>query len=419
MTTNRVAGALKGLTAPAPLAPVAAERTAGARPAAPPGDEIGIAVPAAAPDLSERLPEDVALLKVIAVDDVPGRYRFRLEGYFRGRVWSTDESDESAHLRPGLTIDGALEAGDDTALDAAVEYYEFIMAWSSTKHALREWLTRLHRTVGAFHRLIIWDDTDTGIPWELLRLTFGDEHLWLGADFEVTRWTTIHDTGRHHQFSARDEQVRSGGEILCYEDRDLVSRAGLSISSVAACSSRETLVALLRDLDLEERRFGLVYVRAHGEYGADLRSAKLGGISLSRFETLRLRAMRASGSVVMLNACNSARPVFDPAMGDRANRNFAEVFLRRHARAVLATMGEVPTGSSAALARRMIVLARSGGVRIPEFLRQHRAGSARGLPADTLTLDAEQREAIRDFLYASRYVYFGHPDAVFVLGEPS
>jgi hypothetical protein len=350
---------------------------------------------------------------------VPGRYRFRLEGYFRGRVWSSDETDETAHLRPGLAIDDALDDGSEAALDAAVTYYEFLMAWSSTKHALRGWLTRLRRAVGTGLRLVIWDDTDTGIPWELYRLAEPDGYRWLGAEFQVTRWTTIHDTGRHDQFSAVGESMRSGGEILCFEDGTLVAEAGLSITSLTAVSSATSLVELLRRLDDEERRFGLVYVRAHGERGADVRSTRLGGIPLAKFETLGLRAMHASGSVVLLNACNSARPVVDPAMGDRANRNFAEIFLRRRARAVVATMGEVPTGSSAALARSVIARARSGGVLIPEFLRNRRAQAARDLPADTLALEPGEREAIQDFLYASRYVYFGHPDAVFVLGEPS
>ncbi|MEU4161504.1 hypothetical protein [Actinoplanes sp. NPDC026670] len=418
MTANRVVGALQGRSTPAPLVPVAAEPAGEIRPAAA-AEATGIPMPPAAPDLSRELPRDVALLKVIAVDDAPDRYRFRLEGYFRGRLWSSTESDEKAHLRPGLAMDDALTADSEAALEAAVEYYEFIMGWSATKHGLGNWLRGLRAAEPAGVRLIIWDDTDTGLPWELYRLVDGAAHRWLGETFPVTRWTTIHDPDRHGQFSASGEPVRSGGGILCFEDGELVAGAGLSITSVAAVSRVDTLVELLRRLDDEGQRFGLVYVRAHGRHGTDVRSARLGGIPLARFETLGLRAVHASGSVVLLNACNSARPVVDPAMGDRANRNFAEIFLRRRALAVVATMGEVPTGSSAALARSMIARARAGGVRIPEFLQGRRADAARELPADTLALGPGEREAIQDFLYASRYVYFGHPDTLFVLGEPA
>ncbi|WP_433789134.1 hypothetical protein [Actinoplanes sp. CA-252034] len=424
MTDNPVVNRLKNMPSPGRLAPVAAERTGHGRVQAPAEEPIGIPVPAARPDLSRRLPDDVALLKVIATEDAHGRPRFRLEGYFRGRVWTGDEADEAGHVKPRMAIDDALrarpgEVGSDAALTAAVEYYEFIMAWSSTKHSLRSWLTRLQDAAGSSLRLVIWDDTDAGIPWELYRITGDGPPVWLGAAFQVTRWTTIHDTGRHAQFSASAEPRQSGAEIICYEDQALVRETGLSIRSVAACSVMDTLVGLLRMLESEARHFGLVYVRAHGRHGDTLHSATLDGISLAKFETLQLRAVRASGSLVLLNACNSARPVFDPALGDHANRNFAEIFLRHRARAVVATIGEVPTSTSAALARSLIAQARSRGVRLPEFLRDRRARAARDLPADTLDLEPGEQEAIQDFLYASRYVYFGHPDTVFMLEEPT
>jgi CHAT domain-containing protein len=310
---------------------------------------------------------------------------------------------------------------DDAAVrQAAVAYYDFVMAWSSTKYSLHTWLTRLQEVAGTSLRLVVWDDTDMGIPWELYRYVVGDQAVWLGASFQVTRWTTVHEAGRHDQFSAEAEPRLSGTGILCFEDAKLVPRkGGLSITTIAECHEMPTLGTLCRALDSAAQHYGLVYVRAHGKYGGDLTTTTLGGISLAKFQTLRLSAIHASGSVVLLNACNSARPVFDPAPGDAANRNFAEVFLRHRARAVVATMGEVPTGSSASLARKVIADARSGGVRLPELLRRRRADAARDLPPDTLDLTEEQEEAIRSFLYASLYVYFGHPDAVITLGEPS
>jgi hypothetical protein len=375
-------------------------------------------------DLSEPLPRDVALLKVIPAD-VGGQPGFRLEGYFRGQIWTGSETDLSSQLKPEQSIGEVLDTADGNVdnpvlREAAVGYFKLILAWSRTKYSLHRWLTDLRRVVGADLRLVVWDDTDLGLPWELYRFQVDDQHLWLGAAMQVIRWTTIHDADRHDQFSAVRNSRPSGAEILCFEDRALVpENSHHTITNIALCTEMETLVRLCRALDSDSDKYGLVYVRAHGKYGGSMTTTTLGDIDLATFETLHLRAIRTSGSVVLLNACSSARPVFDPAPGDRANRNFAEIFLRHHARAVVATLGEVPIASSAALARKVVREARQQGVHLPELLRRRREDAARELPRDTLELTDRHKHAILSFLHDSLYVYFGHPDFVFTLGEPS
>jgi hypothetical protein len=133
---------------------------------------------------------------------------------------------------------------------------------------------------------------------------------------------------------------------------------------------------------------------------------------------MALPGLARSRSVVFLNACNSARGVIDRALGDRLNRNFAEIFLRQRAAAVVATLAEVEIGHSAALAKRIVRDARDhGGVRLPEFLRQHRARYASLLPGDTLNPTREEQMKILAFLFASVFAYFGHPESVFRLGQ--
>ena len=122
--------------------------------------------------------------------------------------------------------------------------------------------------------------------------------------------------------------------------------------------------------------------------------------------------------MVFLNACNSARQVPDKGPGDNASRNFAEVFLRKRAVGVVATLAEVGAGYSASLPRKLVDLARDDGVRIPEFLRTERVNEACGLPKNTLDLSDDDRRKILSFLRVSMFAYFGHPESIFKFGDP-
>ena len=117
------------------------------------------------PDLSAALPDDVALLKVVLtrVDD---QECFRLELYWRHRILVTDTPEELRRQgRPGFVL--ADELDHNISPPEAVDCYTKLRAWSQTKYELTRWLTILRREIGTDLRLIVWDDTDFGIPWEL------------------------------------------------------------------------------------------------------------------------------------------------------------------------------------------------------------------------------------------------------------
>ena len=173
---------------------------------------------------------------------------------------------------------------------------------------------------------------------------------------------------------------------------------------------------LLQELT-KPANYGLVYVRGHGHHDPDLFKSTLAGVRLADLCARKLPGLGHSKSVVFLNACNSARPVIDKNLGDESNRNFAEIFLRQRASGVVASMAEVPIGHSAAMARNLVDKARADGVRIPEFLRDHRAQYAKNLPDPSPDLDKQQQRKIRSFIYASVFAYFGHPESVFRLAD--
>lgn len=371
-------------------------------------------IPPTRRDLSASLPPDTALLKVV-MTAVDGQECFRLEGYFRRRVWVTDHEELRNQCRVDMIL--ADEMDGRLGLEAAVRCYAFLQAWSITKYGLTQWLTRLRREAGPKLRLIVWDDTDFGIPWELFWHNMEGNVGWLGAVVQVVRWTTVHDANRHDQFSAEANQSR-GGEVLYYEDRDLTG-PGFSIcdSEGPGFTAMATMEDLLQALAVKSKSYGLVYVRGHGVHSPDLFKATIAGIHLSDLGCRALPALKESESVVFLNACNSARPVIDARFGDNSNRNFAEIFLRQHAAAVVATMAEIPIAQSTALARGLLKRGRSEGVQLSEYLRIHRAKYAAVLPAHTMDLSDEERDTIRAFLYASMFAYFGHPESVFKLAD--
>ena len=370
-------------------------------------------IPRTRPDLSQTLPPDAALLKVVPTS-VDGEECFRLELYYRNKILVTAAPEMlKRQRRPAVVLADTLDG--QTSAENVVRCYTILRNWSDTKYELTRWLTMLRREVGSGLRLIVWDDTDFGIQWELFWHAMDEDPGWLGASVQVIRWTTVHDPGRHDQFSA--ETGPSGGrDVLYYEDPALAVAVSVQPEGQPGYKAARTMEELLTEL-AGLSNYGLVYIRCHGVHDTDLFKATLAGVCLADFAGRPMPGLHHARAVVFLNACNSARPVIDKRLGDAGNRNFAEVFLRQRAAGVIATMAEVPVLQSVPLARRLIAEARAGGVAVPEYLRAYRARYARRVPVHTMKLKKEDRSAIVAFVYASMFAYFGHPDSVFTLAE--
>lgn len=382
-------------------------------------------------NLAAGLPVTVALLKVIRTRHA-GKDCFQLEMHsysqeesrYQHEVVDAPEALARQGRPDGMRID---DLGDGADPSAAVKFYKQMNNWSDSKYELAKWVARLRRESkrsGKAIRLIVWDDTDFCIPWELYRHKIDNTPAeWLGVIAEVIRWTTVHDHERYGQFSA-ERSDGTGGPILYYEDSNLVKTEEQSICYHArehAYRQFESFADLLTELELDEPvHLGLVYVRGHGVNGDTPEKATLAGVSLSDAGMLDLLALRKAKPVVFLNACNSARAVIYKrrSIGDEVNRNFAEVFLRNYASGVVATMAEVDISYSARLAQKLVLQARDpDGVRISEFLREEREDEAKGLPRNTLSLKPIDEHKILSFLRVCMFAYFGHPDSVFRLAS--
>jgi hypothetical protein len=374
-------------------------------------------------DLSATLPPRTALLRVVRADYL-GHEAFQLRGSSANEKLEPDEKDLGTQLKPEFMLSRDLK----NTIDSAVECYHQLLNWSIGKYALRRWIATLRRAMGDEIRLIIWDDTDFGIPWELFRLdsTGGAETEWLGVAVQVVRWTTVRDEARADQFSAVVTDYSEGG-ILFYEDTTLPGAPEYAFKnqSYPGLVPANNMKDLLAKLENASNRYGLVYVRAHGVHGDSLSTTKLAGVRLDAFEWYALPALRESRAVVFLNACNSATAVNGTPYGAHdVYRNFAEAFLRRHASAVVATLAEVPADSSWALAEDFLRLAHVEGVNAAQFLQRRRAAYFNdvwrlvhsGIPSGPEDLTDRQKSAIQAFMYTSVFTYFGHPDTVLQLG---
>jgi hypothetical protein len=177
------------------------------------------------------------------------------------------------------------------------------------------------------------------------------------------------------------------------------------------------MTTLVRHLERDEDDVALVIVHCHGVSASTGREFTLGGTTMNELERMRMPTLARSRSVVLLNACNTAKIVPSGPYSSRATRSFAELFLRKGASSVIATLGRVGNDHTVEFAYQLIhgPLANR---RIAEVLLAFRVAALRQLR------EAQHRGQLDDaacarFLYSFMYVDFGHPDSVLHLTRPA
>ena len=124
---------------------------------------------------------------------------------------------------------------------------------------LTQWLTDLRQGVGDNLQLIIWDDTDFGIVWELFWHDMDGMPAWLGTTAEIIRWVTVRTPERRRQFSA-EKDTAVGSQILYFEDPALLPTRNYSILDPlkkSAYVDGKSMKGLLNELDDEGERWSV------------------------------------------------------------------------------------------------------------------------------------------------------------------
>ncbi|MGW0883024.1 hypothetical protein [Streptomyces sp. NPDC002671] len=375
--------------------------------------------------LPAELPPGAALLRVENITH-EGRPSIGLHFHHRGRVSSPNRPHHLASRRPpGLGIP-QLVARATSEGGTWSDTYLHLKGWWQTQPVLAAWVDRLRQ--GDDPALIVWDQTAHEIPWELLHREpvgipapddpAGDTGGWLGAVLPVIRWTTVWDGDRAWRYDARPRHCKGG--VMVYEDPDFaVDQDGVAQHEIG---TRSTTMADLRTRLKDTRTgFGLLLMRCHGGYSEDIRQFTLGGVPYPQLSlNWKMYALHASGAAVLINSCVSARPVVDDRYKAAVPRNFAEVFLKWGAGAVIATVAEVSKVHAHDFAARLVrKAARNGPVNLAEELTRHRAYYAR--EAERALEDADEprvEQALEAFFSGFMYVYFGHPGTTLTLEKP-
>jgi CHAT domain-containing protein len=389
----------------------AVRRPAPPRPAAPSEPDLDLEAgdpqvfDAFTADLGEELPTGMALLVVIPVE-LAGAPGFRLRA-----VCCCGPLVEfgDVHGRPDLAL-GSL-ASVDGLLPADV--LSTMQTWSRTKGTLIRWLDSRRAAHGDDLRLVIWDQTGYGIPWELFWLErapcSGRSEGWLGGLVTVTRWLSI--------ATAWGEVVRDyrsvhlcAGPVAAYVAEEMAH--DLTPFHPYHVERSDSMPALAKTLQAEGDALAMVYVACHGTYGTRLSECTLGGVPLDRFDPKRFDRLGSAATFVFLNACHSGSLVDDAGrFNDRTLRGFAEVFLRSGAAAVLATSGRVGDRQAYEMAGQLIRhLHDHPGRSVAEALRELRGEVACLTPDDLLEMEGtEANKSLLPLLYRFMYVLYGSP----------
>jgi hypothetical protein len=366
-------------------------------------------LPGAPVDPDERLPAGFARMTVQRSRDHLGRETFHLSGQTGdGTEPFTGTSDQLP--APFIRLSNVQAQGA-----APGDIYRAVLDWSRRQTDLTGWINTLRARSGDRLRLIIWDDTDFDIPWELLWLDADDERGLrgghLGALVTVARWTNIRELG-----TPRFGQIMEcSGHVVGYfqpeMERDIVAFQPFEHRR------HLELVPLLRELSHEELRAGLVYFGCHGAFGGGVAELLLGVADWMEINEVDMAGLRHHATMVCLNACHSGRAVLNIDQGEDALRGFAELFLRKGARGCIASSGKVGDDEAHQVITQIVGdVAAAPDKPVAESLRDFRARAAAELPdplpwvrMENGRIDLEGQRKVRAFLYSFMFLYFGPP----------
>jgi len=288
--------------------------------------------------------------------------------------------------------------------------------WSTSKVALQRWLNLLR----SHHRddlaVIIRDNTDFAIPWELFWVDDGDGGGdWLGSLATLTRWTTMVRADPDIEFLPRPALRKDGG-VLAYIAGGPM-QADMETMARLEAVVKKSLWDMLDELKEPGDPLALIYAACHGTFRESTTEFVLDGeVSVADVDTAPLRRLRRGGGLVFVNACNSARLMYDMQYNDATLRGFAEAFMRAGAAGFLGTNGTVSESQARSYLVQLVgQLVGNPGMPVAVAIRNMRRDCAVRTPPRST--DSEAARALLPFFYTFMYAYFGSPDSIVELPQ--
>jgi hypothetical protein len=382
-----------------------------------------VALDARRVDPDARPPAGFARLSVHPAYDERGQKVFWLKGH-SGDADTWLESERPWLPPTDLVLHKLRRDGDGPPPS---EVLLGLAEWSEVHTDVVRWINALRTRHGAELQLVIWDDTDYDIPWELLNLSERHEgglaYEVLGALVTVVRWGSSLHASHASPFGT---PASCSGNVLGYYAEEMArdAEAFENFEHVPHIGPVEPFLAELTQPGLGA---GLVYMGCHATHGARLDEVTLARKTWSELRRRSMPSLTDGNTLVCLNACDSARPLDNHGRGDHSLRSFPELFLRKGAGACIATSGTVGDDVAHRLIRDLVdQVCTDPELPVARALREFRARAVARLPDRLPTVsndldefDAPGQRPILLFLYSFMFLYFGHPSTTLRLSVRS
>ena len=288
---------------------------------------------------------------------------------------------------------------------------------------LQEWLASLLATAGSIEAVVVTDMTGDRLPWEAFLLSGLAARDFLGGRLPVVRCIPQRGAGDGGIGWWRTKGSPKPGRGIAYvsgdldsprqPDQDIVAMEKTMARGFCGARCHDNTRDFLSTVNAAASDVALVYLACHATFDHnDYENISFGtrnqhdAVSLAELGTAALRAIRNSGSVVFINACNSGRlNTRDKYFPDEVARGLATCFIDSGgAQGVLATFGGVRAELAYEFANAVVTeFRKKSPPPIGEVLRSIRAHALEALPTDP------QPEDWAHLLHTFLYVYYGSP----------
>ncbi|MCL4264735.1 MAG: hypothetical protein KJ069_16045 [Anaerolineae bacterium] len=274
------------------------------------------------------------------------------------------------------------------------------------------WIKKLHQKFDASLQLVITDNANSEIPWEMVSLPEGP---FLGELWSIVRWFYIKDATTYEDLWMQPKQQQHVGGIIAYYDSTGAQAVReKQVLDELVTVYHNTVQQLHHRLKQSLRGMGMVYLGTHGIFSYQDKKHKIAVGSwqnpADRILALALEDLppcRTQRPVFFVNACHSGRLIRD-SLG---LFGLPEILLSHVAGGYIGTLGPVNAHYAVEVAEFVLKKVRQemGYVNPAEALRRLRTYTAqqeREVPdSDPQAKTRHQTELIYTFMY----IYFGNP----------
>lgn len=272
------------------------------------------------------------------------------------------------------------------------------------------WIKKLYEKHKGFLKLLIIDDANSEIPWEMFRLS--EKGVFLGEVWSIVRWFDIRDEHTNeYQWLLLDNQKYIGDVIAYYDqhgeqttkEEDLLNQFSLFLHS--------TVQQMYERLNKPMNNIAMVYLGTHGvfTYDNDEYKVAIGNWHNPMEQILalsleQLPACRSLRPIFFVNACHSGRLI----RGKWGLYGLPEVLLSRIASGYIGTLGPISVNYAVEVAEFVLKKVRqdSGYINPAEALRRLRAYAAE---QEREASPSQKAQCQRQLVYTFMYVYYGNP----------